>query len=465
MKSGLVLRIGLILLVCVTGNAPAAAKTRADVEIARRAERLLEETARPTGPGAAVLIARGDQILFRAARGRADIELDVPLATDQVFRIASVTKIFTAALVMKLVQEGKLSLDDPLARFLPEFPEGNRITVRMLLNHTAGISDQPVNPQPGGGRLDRSITVLVEEIAMRPLSFAPGTDQAYSNAGYILLGAIVEHVTGQPWHAALEQRLLSPLGLAHTRLDATSTVIPHRVAGYSTNAATGIVENAPFVSMTNIGPAGALVSTLDDLAVWMRALAGGRGVGPEGYQQMVAPAAMSGDTRQYSYGFGLYTWRVRGETMIGHTGQINGFASILAYLPAQDITIVALANDYRFDAQTFGRRIAAIAVGQPYPAVVPVQPSTAVLRELTGSYGASETDRCMLLVREGRLYAQRPGRNAVPLQMTAEGRLHFVPDELSYFIPIRDPAGSVVRLDYYERGDGPPRALLRVPAT
>lgn len=462
MKLGLALPLGLLLLVFWADNAPAKATAQADVEIIRQTQSALEEAARSTGPGAAVLIARGDQLLFRGARGRADIELGVPLAPDQVFRIASITKMFTAALVVKLVQEGRLSLDDPIARFLPRFPNGDGITVRMLLNHTAGISDQPVSPQSGAGRIDRDTAALVDEIAMRPLSFAPGTDQAYSNAGYILLGAIVEHVTGQPWHAALEQQLLSPLGLAQTRLDAAATIVPHRVAGYSTNAATGMVENAPFISMTNPGSAGALVSTLDDLAAWMRALVGGRAIGPAGYRQMVAPAATSGDTRQYSYGFGLYTWRVRGEPMIGHTGQIHGFAAMLAYLPARDITIVVLANDYRFDAQTFGRRVAAIALGQPYPAVVPVQQNATTLQELTGSYGVSEADRRMLMVRDGRLYMQRPGRNAVPLQIAAEGRIHFVPDELSYFVPVRDAAGLIARLDYYDRGDGPPRALPRV---
>jgi hypothetical protein len=150
--------------------------------------------------------------------------------------------------------------------------------------------------------------------------------------------------------------------------------------------------------------------------------------------------------------------------MIGHTGQIDGFASVLAYLPSRDITIVALGNDDNFDAQNFGRRLAAIALGKPYPVIAGVPIPAATLDALIGAYQEGPIVRT-LTAKDGKLFAQRGGGNVVPLQMTADGQLHFVPDELSYFVPVRDAAGAVVRLDYFNHGDGPPVAAPRITAT
>ena len=148
--------------------------------------------------------------------------------------------------------------------------------------------------------------------------------------------------------------------------------------------------------------------------------------------------------------------------MIGHIGQINGFAAVLAYLPSRDIIIVALSNDDNFDAQNFGRRLAAIALSRPYPIVVGVPIATDDLKAFSGAYQEGPAVR-LLLSKDGKLYTRRGSGNIVPLQMTADGQLHFVPDELSYFVPVRDSAGSVVRLDNYEHGEGPPRPLPRIP--
>ncbi len=454
-----------LFLACLTFALPsdACATPRGDAAIANQAGAMLKAATAAGRPGIAVLVARGDAILYRGAVGAANIELGVPLRTDQVFDIASVTKMFTAALVFKLSEAGKLSLDDPLARYLPDFPNAGAVTLRQLLTHTAGISDitPPGAVQPGFMRRDVDTATLVAEIAKRPAAFAPGTAQAYSNAGYILLGAVVEKVTGEPWHVAMQEQLFGPLGLAHTGYGIASAVLPGRVAGYTTDTPDHRVRNAPFISLSIPAAAGGLVSTVDDLRLWMRALAAGRVVGDAGYRQMVMPAMPGGTMPAHPYGMGMYVWKVRGETMIGHTGQIDGFAAILAYLPSRDVTIVALGNDDNFDAQNFGRRLAAIALGKPYPTVVGVPIPAADLSALAGSYQEGPVVRT-LSVRDGRLYAQRGKGNVVPMQMAADGQLHFVPDELSYFVPVRDSSGAIVRLDYYDHGDGPPRALPRI---
>lgn len=444
---------------------PTHASAASNAQIARLAQTVLNEKTIEEGPGAAVLIARGDTVLYRGARGMANVELGVELAPEQVFHIASVTKIFTAAFVLKLTEEGKLTLEDPLSAYLPDFPGGASISIRQLLNHTAGISDRAVlSPDPAFRRRDVDMTTLVNEIGAQPLSFAPGTSQRYSNSGYILLGAVIEKITGHPWHVALSEQLLQPLGLHHTQYGGVLPIIPGRVAGYTKDDASSVLTNSDYISMSVPASAGALASTLDDLHLWIQALSSGQVISAAGLRQMMTPADLPGAPPANPYGFGVYVWQVRGETLIGHTGQIDGFVSFVGFFPSHDIIVIALANDDTFDARTLGRQLAAIAIGRPYPAVVPKVVSAEELRALAGSYQDGNVVR-ILSVRGGELYAQRGSGNAVPLQLSDSGHLHFVPDELSYFTPIVDDAGMVVRLDYFQNGEAPPRALPRMASS
>jgi hypothetical protein len=176
---------------------------------------------------------------------------------------------------------------------------------------------------------------------------------------------------------------------------------------------------------------------------------------------MTVPAGAAGASA-HPYGFGMYVWQVRGKKMVGHTGQIDGFASALAYLPGRDITIVVLANDDNFDARTMARRMAAIALGQPYATPVAVTPNNEQLHALEGVYRVDDDATETLSIREGRLYSKRSKHHEVPLMLTADQGLYFVPDELSYFTPVRDASGKVVRLDYFEGGDGPALSMPRI---
>lgn len=458
MSSFVPLVLSLAMMVGLVAS-PTADPT--DAAITREAQALLEHVAPAEGPGVAMLIARGDTVIFRSARGKAQIELGVPLSPDQVFRIASVTKTFTASLVLKLVEEGKLSLDDRLAKFLPDFPNAADITIRQLLSHTAGISDRSTNtPQPGIIRREIDRDTRLADLRKRPLDFAPGTDWRYSNSGYILLGMVIEQVAGEPWHVALQKRILTPLGLTHTRYGDLDPLIPGRAAGYTTDTPNHAVQNAEYISPSVPDSAGALVSTLDDLFHFARALVAGRVISRDSLRQMIAPAPAS--VSAGGYGFGLFIWRVRGATMVGHTGQIPGFASVLAYVPDRDLTVVALGNDDNFDARTTGRRLAAIAMGAPYVPAVPVPTTDTQLQPLTGTYRVNDTLTRTVFVKDSVLYTQRSGRNAFPLLVTANGELHFIGDELSYFVPVRDSGGRVVRLDYFNDGEGPPQPLPRI---
>jgi len=450
---------GLAAILAFSSQAVAISES----EIAKQAQTTLNALTKNDGPGAAFLIAKGNKVVYRAARGRANIELGVPLLAGDSFRIASVTKMFTAAMVLKLSEEGKLSLDDPLAKHLSDIPNANAITIRELLNHTAGVSDIVHDIQPGFSRRDVDTATLVAEICKRSPDFTPGTRWAYSNAGFVLLGAVIEKVTGMPWYAAIQTRLLQPLGLKHTRFGAARPIIPRRVTGYTTDNQIHLVSNVSYVSSSIPAAAGGLVSTENDLMHWMHALSHGEVISPADYSQMIAPTPkLPGSHTNYDYGLGVYLLHVRGNLMIGHTGQIDGFTSAAFYLPQQDITVVVLANDDNFDAQTAARRLAAIALGRPYSQAKSVPLSSQDMQALVGRFGTDDSSIRTLFIKDGKLYSQRGKGNVIPLQMSSDGRLHFMPDEISYFVPVRDGSRQVTGLDYFENGDGPPIRLPRI---
>jgi D-alanyl-D-alanine carboxypeptidase len=411
-----------------------------------------------------VLIGRGDKVIYRGVRGMANIELGVPLKSDQTFRIASITKMFTAATVLKLEAAGKLRLDDKLSSYFPEVANAEIITLRELLNHTAGVSEKPKQPIAFTSRRDLTTAQQVAEIAQRDPAFSPGARFSYSNSGFILLGAVIEKVTGKPWHTVVADELLTPLQLRQTHHADSATIVPGRAAGYTTVRATGGFANAEFISMTVPAAAGAMESTPDDLFRFIRALVTGKAVGTAGFQAMTTPPTnlVNSGSPNLAYGLGTYVWTLRGAKMIGHTGQIDGFASVAAYIPDADATIVAIGNNDEFDAQMTARRLAGVILDRPYPEPQAVTASPETLAALVGDYQYDSATLQRLLLQDGKLYSARGTRVPLKLQLTAQGRLHFDPDFLSYFEPVRDSDGHVTGLNYFALGEGPPRFMPRV---
>ena len=253
-----------------------ATQAAEDAELRALAERLLAENAPADAPGIAVLVARGDRVLFRGARGLADVELGVPLTPEQTFRIGSVTKQFSAAALLKLVEAGKVGLDDPLSKYVKGYPNGDAIKVRHLLDHTSGVKSYTGIDGYMRESIKRELSTqeLIAVFKDLPADFAPGQDFRYNNSGYVLLGAVIEAASGQPWHEYVRQSLLQPLKLEHTRYGDVHALIPGMVEGYTRRD--GAVAPMDFLDLSQPHAAGALVSTLADLLRWNRALHGGR---------------------------------------------------------------------------------------------------------------------------------------------------------------------------------------------
>lgn len=457
--------LALAALLLASTSAPLAAQTGASpppvsrAEVARFADALLRRKYRTDAPGGVVLVARGDTVLYRGARGEADVEKNLPLRTDSLFRIGSVTKQFAAAGVLKLVEAGKVKLDDPLTKYVPGFPGGDGITVLQLLNHTAGVRDYTrIKDYMVGPPIQRDLTTahLIDVFKNEPATFAPGSKWDYSNSGYVLVGAIIEAASGEPWHAYLERALFRPLGMTNTGYAADPKRVARQVRPYSYDK-DKLVPARP-ISMTQPHAAGSLLSTADDLFKWNRALHEGRVLNNANYAQMITPA---GSAKEVGYGFGLYREKLRTFPMLTHGGGIFGFISALNYVPGPDISVVVLENDDQDDdrrggesADTVARRLAAMALGDPYPALKAMAVDAAALQAAEGTYRFDGDVIRILRVVEGKLTAQRGSRgDAVPLTPIA-GDDFLYPDGFNRLKLERDASGKVMAARIFPNGDG-----------
>ena len=452
--------VALILSLLLRGGI--AGELPPNTRVVQQAQQLLAETITAEGPGIAILVARGDEVIFRDSRGMAQLELDVPMHAENIFRIGSNTKQFAAVSILKLVEAGRLSLADPLSRFLPDYPNGAHITVHELLNHTSGIKDYLAITGyfQSAIRQDVDTAKLIDVFKNQPVDFAPGTDWKYSNSGYILIGAILEKLTGKPWHEAIGELVLKPLVLTHTRYDSDQVILAGRAAGYSVDDA-GHVRNAPYVSMTQAGAAGGLVSNVDDLFHWMRAVHGGKVLGAESYGRFITPVPTpSGEPSDY--GYGIETHKLRGLRTLEHAGRDPGFMSYILYIPDASISVVALANTDSppYDISVLTYKLAATALGNPYPTRHPIALTAAQMRGIAGVYKQGKGRRT-IAVSEGALYTKRDGGAAHVLRASSSSELYF--DEvLDYFTVIRDRSGRVVALEHFADGEAPGSRLPRL---
>ncbi len=315
-------------------------------------------------PAVSIAVVRGRDTLALNGWGKADWENDVNATARSVYRIGSVTKQFTAAAVMQLVEQGRVKLDDSIGAYLPALPAAWRgVKVRQLLNHTSGIPSYTGLGPRWTRRMGEEMTpdTLVGLTANEPMRFTPGTGWEYDNSGYVVLGMLVEKLAGRPWGQDIEERFAKPLGLEDTRNCLTRAIIPRRVQGYE-RSPNGPFVNAAYLAMSQPYAAGALCSTAGDLAKWNRALATGRVVSAASYALMTTP---EGAAAPAHYGFGLSRDSLAGHVMIAHAGGINGFSAFNAWIPDAELSISVLTNSGSGHAERLALELARAALGLP----------------------------------------------------------------------------------------------------
>lgn len=320
---------------------------------------VLAMLAREKIPGASVLIVRHGVIVKQRGYGLANVELGVPATADTVYQSGSTGKQFTAAGILLLAEEGKLSLDDRLSKYFPDAPATwHKITIRHLLTHTSGIRDYE-GPKDVDYRRDYDEAALLQVMMRLPLDFEPGTQWTYSNSGYLILGLLTSKLSGMHWSEFQSQRLFKPLGMATTRVISESDIVPNRAAGYVLDDH-GDLKNQEWVAPSlNRCADGALYYTIRDLAAWDAALRDGRFLRSESLATWTRPVALA-DGSEYQYGFGWFVDEQRGHRLIEHGGSWQGFRTAIARYSEPELTVIVLTNLGSAEPESMAHEIASL---------------------------------------------------------------------------------------------------------
>jgi CubicO group peptidase (beta-lactamase class C family) len=429
---------------------PAAAQSRLAAQVDAYLAPLVA-----TGNFAGVaLIARGDQVLLNKGYGLASIEHDLAHTPQSRFQIASVSKPITATAVLKLVEAGRLELDAPISKVLPDYPRGGEITIRQLLTHTAGIPD--VNQLPVYADLQlkaRTTGDIVAAFKDRPLAFPPGSRNTYSNSHYALLAHIIEKVSGQTYGEFLQAQVLGPAGMASSghRGD-LSLILPHMCEGYVPVGRTGLAR-APWLHWSVKTGNGSLYATAGDLHRFVRAYFGGRLLRPDTVREAtthVAPALG---------GLGWVIDEHLGRRRIQHAGRSPGYTAQLNYYPDEQLTVVVLSNVYASVPGRAAEALAALALGEPHTPLSfsDAPPAKATVERVVGRYRFGQdfiTPNLGVIVYEedGRL-AMRADPPLFTSPLLAQDELTFV--DRAYFGTVRfeaEPGRPATALQFSAAG-------------
>jgi len=334
-------------------DVPKAVAARLDRALARAQERLLL-------PGVEATVIFADGSTWTGALGMADVKAGRPVSPETPFAAASVTKTFTAALILRYVDRGLIRLDDRLARWLPDWPNAGKITIRMLLNHTSGIPDFFRNPAfdvalNKAKKQTWTAAQVLGRFVPKGAVFSPGQGWSYSNTNYLLLGVVAAQVGGAPWEELVRRELFEPLGLSSTYVQAieeplTAPAVAYRIidgfSGPTPQARTDGSTVVPFRSVvTAAGPAGAIASTSEDLARWARALYGGSAVlSAATRREMLTFVKAYSYGLGTSYGLGVSRVKLQGRTAYGHSGALVGTRAAIRYFPKEKLTMAVLFN-------------------------------------------------------------------------------------------------------------------------
>ncbi|MFT5847395.1 serine hydrolase [Psychroserpens sp.] len=359
-------------------------------------------------PGVSVLVAKDGKVIYSNAFGIANMELDIKAVTDNVFEIGSITKQFTAVGILMLEEQGKLSVDDTITKYIPDYPtQGKTITVHHLLNHTSGIQSYTgMASFRTLARTDMTPTELIDKFKNEPMEFDPGTQFKYNNSGYILLGHIIEVVSGTSYEDFIQANIFDKVGMSNSYYGSMPRVIPNRASGYS-DAETGY-RNAEYLSLTLPYAAGSIMSTTADLLKWQNAISANTLI-----KRSTLEKAINGSTldtgEAIPYGYGWIKGDVNGSTTVEHSGGIFGYSSNGIYLPEENVYVIGLTNCDCGNVGAIVSNVAAMAIGKPFAKKEDaIALSDTQLSKWVGAYAYDGAVRHITL-KDNQLFSQREG--------------------------------------------------------
>jgi CubicO group peptidase (beta-lactamase class C family) len=387
-------------------------------------DKIISSEFKPEEPGGVVLVAQKGQIIYKKAFGMADMELNVPMKEAMVFNIASITKQFTAVAILQLMEQGKLSLQDEITKYLPDYPTGGqKITVENLLTHTAGIpgSEPAAITRLQGERRWITLPEIINTFKSRPLDFAPGTKMIYSNNGYMLLGAIIEKVSGVSYREYLEKNLFKPAGMTETLFGDDYIIVKNRVPSYIYSRSDSRFFNALNGKVEIAYSAGAIQSTADDLFKWNRALLAHKLIKKESLEKAQTEYKLPNGKATY-YGYGWFIGNIHGSPLVEHGGNMGGFMSHAIYLPQEDVFVGVFYN-FRVPnrlPEFLAGDLAALAIKKPFN-IKEITLDENLLKSYVGVYEEEGVER-LITVENGKLYYQRVGANKIIMKPYAKDK-------------------------------------------
>lgn len=393
------------------------------------------------------LVAQDGKVLLNKGYGFADAEWDIPNTPSTKFRLGSITKQFTAACVLLLEERGKLKTDDLVKKYMPDAPAAwDKITIFHVLTHTSGIPSFTGFPDYESTEATPTTPEkLVARFRDKPLEFEPGTKWNYSNSGYVLLGYLIEKISGQKYADFVQQNIFTPLGMKDSGYDSNSEIITHRASGYTRES--GHMVNAGFIHMSIPFSAGALYSTTEDLLRWEEGLFGGKLLSSASLQKMTTPFK-----EDYAFGLGVRT--VKNHKVISHGGGIEGFNTTLAYYPDDKLVVTVLGNLNGGAPGEIADKLAAVVHGEPV--VLPTERkeitvSSKVLAQYVGTYELAPSFSLSMTVEGDHLMTQATGQPKFELYAESETKffLKVVDAQVEFF---KNDKGEVTHLVLHQGG-------------
>jgi CubicO group peptidase (beta-lactamase class C family) len=432
------MRCGVILTASLLASSLAKAQTLPP-DVARQVDKVFEKWDKPESPGCALGVYKDGQIVYKRGYGMADLNDDVPITPATVFHVASMSKQFTAASIVLLAQQGKLSLDDDVHKYIPELPDfGERITIRHLVYHTSGLRDQWSLLGLAGWRY--SLDLITDDDVMsvmtrqKDLNFKPGDRHVYCNTGYTLMGLVVKRVSGMSLREFTTKNIFEPLGMTHTHFrDDHAEIIKHDALGYEQDG-----KDKPFrMSLTNFDTAGAtsLHTTVEDLQLWDENFYHPR-VGGAAFLQQILERGKLNNGEQLDYAFGLVVSKYKGLPTVDHGGADAGYRSDMARFPDQHFSAAVLCNSADANPTGLVHQVADIFLAKDLKAPDTTSATDSVksspasltaeqMAALAGIYWNHENDGFeRVLLKDGKLHIDLGGDEVHPLKPASEAHFH-----------------------------------------
>jgi len=392
--------------------------------------------------GAVALVVKNGKVLYRKAFGMANMELGVKMKPENVFRIGSITKQFTASAILKLRDEGKLSLDDDITKYIADYPtHGHQITIKHLLTHTSGIKSYTGMDTWDAEVRKKDFTPLelIDFFKDQPMDFDPGEEWRYNNSAYFILGHIIEVMSGATYETYIDSTFFKPLKMSNSYYGSPSRIIKDRAYGYDKRD--GELINADFLSMTQPYAAGSLLSTVDDLYKWYSSVMEDKVISKASRIEAQSTYQLNnGEKTGYGYGWGV--GNIQGSPMISHGGGINGYLTSSILLPEEKLFVAVFSNCNCNSPGDIATKMAAMAIGKPF-SWKPITLPEDVMRSYEAVYGPDKKNQRIITFEDGQLFSMRTGGSKFKISPFEKDKFFFEGGGVTTLHFIRDANNTI----------------------